>query len=212
MFVANYTVALSCYQKIYRHCSHNGCVNTVLTGRASSTLHVSDNGGTGLHTGSFLNTFCHINGISDSLCIDNDIVLLSALSAFLNIGDNSRLVIVVLLRHQDTLCSVGNSAPQCQISGISSHNLDDRTSLMRRRSITHLVNSFHRRVYRGVKSNRIFCTGNIQIDGSRNTYCIYTQVCQLLCPGKRSVSADNNKPVNSIFLTNRCSLLLSFFC
>ena len=55
-------------------------------------------------------------------------------------------------------------------------------------------------------------TGYIQIDGSRNTYCIYTQVCQLLCSGKRSVSADNNKSVNSIFLTNRCSLLLSFFC
>ena len=80
------------------------------------------------------------------------------------------------------------------------------------RGVAYLVNRFHCRIHCRVKSNRIFCTGNVKIDGSRQANCIDSQVCQFLGTLKGTVSSDHYKPVNSIFLTDSRRLLLSFFC
>ena len=68
--------------------------------------------------------------MSDTLCIDDDMMRLTALSVVNDIVDDLLLVVIVLFREQDVLRAVRDTAPQGDISGISSHNLDDTAALM----------------------------------------------------------------------------------
>ena len=57
--MSNDTVALSFAEKVNCHCTHCGCIDTVLTCRASTTLHMSENRCACLNTCRFLDTLCH---------------------------------------------------------------------------------------------------------------------------------------------------------
>ena len=52
----------------------------LFTCRASTTLHVSENRCSCLHTGCFFNSLSHVHRISNALCIDDDVILLSTFS------------------------------------------------------------------------------------------------------------------------------------
>ena len=83
---------------------------------------------------------------------------------------------------------------------------------MRSGCISDFIDCFHCRIYSCIKTDGIICTGNIKIDGSRNTYCVYPKVRKLLRSCERTVSADNNQTIDTIFLTDSGSFLLSFLC
>ena len=160
----------------------------------------------------FFNSLRHIDGITDSLCIDDDVILFTAFFVLQNIFDQRLLIIVFFFRKKNLFCSVGNTAPQRKVSCITSHYLNDTASLVWSRCITDLIDRFHSCIDSCIKSNRIICTCNVKIDRSRKSNRIYSEVRQLLCSGKRSVSSDYYKTVNSVFFTNCCCFLLSFFC
>ena len=69
--------------------------------------------------------------MSDSLGIDDDMVLLSTLAHLDDVVDQLLLIIVVGLRKQNILRAICNPAPQCNITRIPAHDLDDRAALMR---------------------------------------------------------------------------------
>ena len=173
---------------------------------------MSQNGCSCLNTGCSLNTLCHGLRMSNTFCIDNNMMFFTFFTVINNIVDDSLLIIIVFFRKQDILCTIGNTAPQGQVSGISSHNFDNTYTLMRSGSITNLVNSFHCCIYSCIKSDCIFCTGNIQVNGSRHTYGINSQICQFLSTCKGTVTADNNKSVNPVLSANLCCSFLTFFC
>ena len=185
---------------------------TVDTCRASTTLHMTQNGCTGFNTGSCLDTFCHAAGMSDTLCVDDDVVFFTTFSSFDDVVDQFLLIIIVFFWKQDIFCTVGDTTPQSQVTCISSHNFDNAATLMRSRSITYFVDCFHSSIHSGIKTDGIFCTCDVQVDGSRNTNCVDSQICQLLSTCKRTVTTDNYQTVNAVFSADICCFFLSFFC
>ena len=127
-----------------------------------------------------------------------------------DVVDDLLLIVIVFLRKKNILCAVCDTAPKSDISGITSHNLDDRASLMGSGSISYFINGFHCSVYRGIKTDGIFCAGDIQVDGSRYTYGVNSKSCQFLRSCKRSVSADNYQSVDAVFSADICSTFLAF--
>ena len=76
-------------------------------------------------------------------------------------------------------------------------------------SISYFINGFHCSVYRGIKTDGIFCAGDIQVDGSRYTYGVNSKSCQFLRSCKRSVSADNYQSVDAVFSADISSVRIS---
>src|SRR5699024_7593248 len=108
--------------------------------------------------------------------------------------------------------AVGDTAPQSDISCVSSHNLDDTYTFVRSRSIADFINSFHSCIYGGIKTDGILCTCNIQVNGTRYAYSVYPQICQFLSTGERTVTADYHKAVDTMFFTDFSGSSLAFFC
>ena len=150
--------------------------------------------------------------MADTLCIDDDVVFLTHLTALNNVIDQLLLIIVILLRDQNILGSVGNTTPQCKPAGSTSHNLDDTASLMGSRCITNLVNCFHSCINSGIKTDGVLCTCNVKVDGSWNSDCVDSKVSKLLRSSKGTVSTDYNKSVNTVLAADLCTTLLSFRC
>ena len=90
--------------------------------------------------------------MADALRIDDDVMLLAAFSVLNDAVDQSLLVAVVTLRKKNVLRSVGKSAPESDVAGITAHNLDDPAALMGGRGITHLIDRLHGRVHCGVRN------------------------------------------------------------
>ena len=149
--------------------------------------------------------------MSDTLGIDDDVMLLALFLALDDMVDKCLLVIIISLRKQYILGTVGNTAPECYVTGTTSHNLDDRTSLMGSRSITYLVNGFHCCIYGCIKSDRVLCTCDIQIDRARQTNRIDPQCCQLLRSFEGTVTTDNDQSIYSMLLADVCCFFLYFW-
>ena len=67
----------------------------------------------------------------DSLGIDDDVVLLSALAHLDDVVDQLLLIIVVGFRKQNILRAIRNPAPQRDITRIPAHDFDNRAALVR---------------------------------------------------------------------------------
>ena len=150
--------------------------------------------------------------MSDSFSVDNDVMLFAALSVLNDPVDQVLLIAVVALRKENILRAVGNTAPESDISGISSHNLDDAAPLMGGGSITDFIDGFHRCVYSGIETDRIVGTGDIKVNGPRKTDRVDAEGRQLLRTSERTVTADNDNTVDSVLLADLCCFLLTFRC
>ena len=106
--------------------------------------------------------------MSHALGIDNNMMLLAALSALDDVINQHLLIPVILLRQENLLRAVGNAAPEGDIAGMTAHNLDDAAALMAGGCITDLVDGFHGCINRRIEADGIVGAGDIQIDGSRN--------------------------------------------
>ena len=148
--------------------------------------------------------------MSNTLCIDDDVVLFAAFTIRDDAVDQRLLIAVVTLRKQNVLCAVSDTAPQCDITCITSHNLNNTASLVRSGSITYLIDRLHRGVDCCVKTDSILGTCNIQVNGSRNTDGINTKRSQLACTSERTVSADDYHAVNTVLAADLSSQRLSF--
>ena len=148
--------------------------------------------------------------MSDSLGIDDDMMGLTMLTVGNDIIDNILFVVIVLLGKQDILGTVGNTAPQSDISGISAHYLDDTASLVRGRGILNLVDCLHCCVDSGIETDGVLGTCNIQIDSTGKTDGIDTKSGQGLRATIGTVTADNNDTVNTMLSADLSTLLLSF--
>ena len=116
MLVSYQTVALAFTQEFCCPCAHDGRVHTILTGRSAASLHVAQNGGSGLNAGSCLNAAGHGSGMSDALCVDDDVMLFAAFAVFDDPVNEGLLVAVIALRKQNVLRSVRDTAPQCDVA------------------------------------------------------------------------------------------------
>ena len=121
------------------------------------------------------------------------------------------LVIVVFLRQQNILRAVGNTAPQRNISRVPAHNLNDTASLMGGRCVSYLVNGLHRRIDRRIETDGILCTGNVQINRSRQTDGIDAVSRKSLRAPVGAIPSDHHQTVNSVLMTDFRTPLLSFF-
>ena len=111
MTITNNTVALALAEQIHCQRTHRGCIDTILTGRASSTLHVTQNRRTRLNAGCSLDTLRHTCRMSDTLRIDNNVMLFAAFTVLDDMVYNLLLIVIIFLRKQDILCAVRNTAP-----------------------------------------------------------------------------------------------------
>ena len=110
-----------------------------------------------------------------------------------------------------TVTPIPIETPAPDVTPIETPAPTHSASFMRRRSITYFIDRFHRRIYSSIKSDRVICAGNIKIDRSRNADRIYAEVRKFLSSGKRTVSSDNYKSVDTVFFTDCSRFLLSFF-
>src|SRR5699024_8603109 len=143
ILICNHTVGFSFQQHINGISAHNRCINPVLTGGTSASLHVSQDRRPGSDSRGRLNTLGHTGGMADAFRIDDDMMLFTPFPVFNYIIYNLLLVIVILFRNQDILRPVGNTAPQSDITGAPSHYLDDAAPLMGGGGISYFVNGFH---------------------------------------------------------------------
>ena len=156
--------------------------------------------GTGLNTGSSLDTFGHAGGMSDALSIDNDVMRLASGTVQNDLLDQLLLIKIIIFRKQNIISAIGDTTPQRNISGMTSHNLNDGAALMRSRSISDLIDGFHGCIDSSIKTDGIICTGNIQVNGSGNTDSIDALIGQLLGTGKGTVTTDNYQAIDTILL------------
>ena len=75
--------------------------------------------------------------------------------------------------------------------------------------ITHLINGFHGGIDCGIKTDRIFCTCDVQIDCSGNTNGIDAKSGKLLRTLEGAVSAHNDHAVNTMLPADFGAFLLS---
>ncbi len=148
--------------------------------------------------------------MSDPLCIDNDMMLLSRFLILYDMIDNGLLIIIIIFRKQDIFSAIGNAAPQRDISGIPSHNLDNAAAFVGRRGIPDLIDRRHGSIHRRVKSYGIIRTCNVQIDGSRKSDGIDPLMGKLLRPTVRAVAADHDNAVDPMLPADLRSLLHTF--
>ena len=125
--------------------------------------------------------------------------------------DDLLLIIIIFLRNQNILCTVGNTAPKCNVSRISSHNFNNTAALMRSRSISYLINCLHGSIDCSIKTNGILGTRNIQVNGSRHTNGVNAESCKFLGTCIGTVTANNNQSINTMFSADFRTFLLSFF-
>ena len=208
MLIAHYPVGLALKQYIHRIGSHNGSIIAVHGGGIAAALHIAQNGGPGLHSGSRLYAPCHGRGMSDALCVDNQVMGLSPLTALDDMVDDLLLVILILFGQKNILGSVCHAAPKGNITCMAAHYLYNTASLMRGGGILHLVDGLHRRIDRRIKANRIIGACNIQVDGAGQSHRVDPQ------PGKRlrsaigAVAANDNNAVDTVLRTDISALLL----
>ncbi len=131
MLVRYDSVGLAVTEDICCVCPHDRRIEAILTGRIAAALHVAKNRRPCLDSRRCLNSLCHRGRMSDALGIDNDMVRLSFLSASDNIVDQLLLIVIVFLGEKNIFRTVCNACPECDVSCMSAHNLDDRAALMR---------------------------------------------------------------------------------
>ena len=149
--------------------------------------------------------------MADAFCVDDNVMLLALFPGINDVVNDGLLIIIIFFRNQHILRAGGNTAPQSDIAGIAAHNLDYAHALMGRGSIPYLIDCLHGRIDSCVKTDGIFRTGNIQIDGTRHTDRIYAVLGQLLRTGKGTVSAYDHQTVYSKLFAGGGSLFHTFF-
>ena len=137
-------------------------------------------------------------------------ILLTHLTAILNLGNNTLNITMIFLCGQNVLCTTGNTGPQCNVSCGTSHYLDDTATLMRFRRVAQAIDRLHRCVDRCIESNRIFRTSNIKIDRSRNTDRVDALLRKSACTIKGTISTNNNNSVNAVFAADLSTFHLIF--
>ena len=91
---------------------------------------MSENGRSRLDTRRCLDALRHRSAVADSLGVDDDIVLLASLTCLDDTVDDRLLIAIVTLWKQDLLRTVRHATPECDVTGTTTHDLDDRAALM----------------------------------------------------------------------------------
>ena len=103
--------------------------------------------------------------MADSFGIDDQVMGFAAFSVVDDIVDDILFVIVILFREKDILRAIGDTAPQCDISCIPAHNLDDAAAFMGGRGIPYLIDGLHGRIYSRIEAYGIIRACDVQITG-----------------------------------------------
>ena len=134
-------------------------------------------------------------------------------SVFQNLLDNFFAVDdIFLFGEHNFFRTAEHTAPYCDIACISAHYFHNRTSFVGVGCVTQFVQGIHTCVYRCIKTNCIFCTAHIQVDGCRDTNTVYTTFCQLSQTTVRTVTTDHNQGIQTQDLVNRRCFIQTFFC
>ena len=152
--------------------------------------------------------------------VDDDVMCLAASSVVDDVVDQLLLVKVIFLRKKNVLSAVGDTAPQSDVAGVASHDLDDGASFMRGRCVTNLVDGFHSCVDSCVETDCVLCAGDVKVDCSRNTDNVDSFVGQLLSTAVGTVAADNYETFDTVLVadfncscdTFRCAHFLAACC
>ena len=69
--------------------------------------------------------------MSDTLGIYDDVVCLTFFTIVDDVVDNALLIVIIFLRKKYVIRTIGNRAPKSDISGMTSHNLNNADSFVR---------------------------------------------------------------------------------
>ena len=130
VFVSHNAVRAACAEDVCRISAHDRSIITIQTGRAAASLHVPQDGCSGFHTRCCFNSLRHGSRMTDTFCIDDQMVSFALFPVVDNIVNQLLLVIVVLFRKKDILRAGADAAPQCDITGISAHYFDNTATFM----------------------------------------------------------------------------------
>ena len=148
--------------------------------------------------------------MSDTFRVDDQMMLLAKASVHDDMINDLLLIIVIFLRKKDVLCAVRDAAPESNITGVTSHNFNDTASLVRGRSILDLVDGFHSSIDCCVKADRVICTCDVEVDRSGNADRVDPVAGKSLRAAVRTVAADDNDTVDTVFVADLRSSLLHF--
>ena len=152
--------------------------------------------------------------------VDDDVMGLAASSVIDDVVDQLLLIIIIFLRKKNVLSAVGDAAPQSDVAGVASHDLDDGASLMRGGCVTDLVDGFHSCVDSCIETDCVLCAGDVKIDCSRDTDNIDAFIGKFLSAAVGSVAADNYETFDTVLIadfncscdTFRCAHFLAARC
>ena len=91
---------------------------------------MSEDGRSRLDAGRCLDALRHRCAVADALGVDDDVVLLTSLTCLDDTVDDRLLIAILALRKQDLLRTVRHTTPECDVTGTTAHDLDDRAALM----------------------------------------------------------------------------------
>ena len=148
--------------------------------------------------------------MADSLSVDDNVVFFAALSVFNDAVDEILLIAIIPLWKQDILGSVGDPAPQGNVSRTAAHYLDDAAPLMGGGRIPYLINSLHGCVDSCIKTDGIIGTCDVKVNGSWKSDGIDPQGRKFSRSPEGTVTADDNDSVDAVLPADLCTHLLAF--
>ena len=140
--------------------------------------------------------------MSDTFCIDNDMMCLAASSVVNDVVDQLLLIVIIALRKKNIFRAVRDAAPQSDVAGITAHDLDNGASLMGRGCIADFIDCFHGCVDSRIESDRVLCAGNIQIDRTRDADNVDSLVRKFLCAAIGTVTSDYDKSFDTVLVAD----------
>ena len=188
-------------------------MHTVCCCRAAASLQVTQDCCSCLDACQFLNVICQLLCTANAFCHNYQIMTFADASVFQDLLDYFCTVdFFFFFREHNFFCAAAQTAPDCQITGVSAHNFYYRASFVGVGCITQFVQSIHTCVYCCVKTDCIFCTTHIQVDCSGNTDTVYAAFCQFYQTTVRTVTTDNYQRIQTQDLVDRCCFVYAFFC
>ena len=144
--------------------------NSVTESGMTASYNMSKTGKLGLNTCLGLNLLRKGRSILRAKALGNndDEATLAKLSRLLNSLTNI-IIIMGKLGNNNGRCSKCNSGVKCDVTGSTTHNLNNVTSGMRLAGVTKLINKVDNSIHCGIKANGVVGGGNIVVDGCRNT-------------------------------------------
>ena len=196
-------------QESGRIVAHAGCQDTVVDGRRTAALDVTEDGGAGFDAGLSLDLTGHFRCIAAAFREDDDEVLLAGGDGLLHTLDDVDVEVVLELRDEDAGRTDGNAGVKGDVPRLSSHDLDDGAAAVGLGRVTDHVDHLHDGVHRGVEADGEVGTGDVVVDGAGDADTVDAFAGQGLGTAEGAVTADDDDAFDAETVAHVGRLLLT---